>query len=255
MSGERGSACASIVWLGHSTVLIELDGVRLITDPVLRDRIGPLVRVAEPPEADAARGVDAVLLSHLHADHADPPSLRRVSGQAPILAPMGATEWLRSRGFRDVRELAPGDEARIGDVSIAATPAVHEGRRWPRGPLADAIGFAVRGSRSAYFAGDTDLFDAMSELRGSIDVALLPVWGWGPTLGPGHLDPERAAAAAERIRPRVAIPIHWGTFALSWPARRSADLRRPAEEFEAAVGRSSPEVEVRVLSPGQRTEL
>ncbi len=255
MSSQHGPAQPSIVWLGHSTVLIELDGVRLITDPVLRNRIGPLVRVADPPDAGAARDVDAVLLSHLHADHADLPSLRRVSGQAPILAPTGATEWLRSRGFRDVRELAPGDEARVGDVRIAATPAVHEGRRWPRGPVADAIGFAVRGSRSAYFAGDTDLFDAMSELRGSIDVALLPVWGWGPTLGPGHLDPARAAAAAELIRPRVAIPIHWGTFALSWPARRPADPRRPAREFEAAVRRASPEVEVRVLSPGQRTEL
>ncbi len=255
MFGERPAPAASILWLGHATVLIELDGVRLLTDPVLRNRIGPLVRIADPPLANSAERVDAVLLSHLHADHADLPSLRRAAGGAPVLVPRGAGDWLRSRGLGDVRELVAGDKVQIGDLSIGATAAVHDGRRWPHGPVAEAIGYTVRGSHSAYFAGDTDLFDAMADLRGSIDVALLPIWGWGPSLGSGHLDPERAATAARMIRPSVAIPIHWGTFALSWPARKPADPRWPAREFEALTRRSAPEVEVRVLDPGQGIEL
>ena len=103
--------------------------------------------------------------------------------------------------------------------------------------------------------GDTDLFPAMGDLRGTVDVALLPVAGWGPTLPEGHLDPERAATAAARIAPRIAVPIHWGTFAL-WPrllGRR--DVAGPAREFASLVSRCAPGVEVRVLAPGQRTEI
>ena len=113
----------------------------------------------------------------------------------------------------------------------------------------------IAASQPVYFAGDTDLFDAMAELRGSVALALLPVWGWGPRLGPGHLDPERAARAAAMIAPEVAIPIHWGTFAPVWPGGRLADPARPAREFERLTNRYAPSVEVRVLAPGGRTVI
>jgi L-ascorbate metabolism protein UlaG (beta-lactamase superfamily) len=119
------------------------------------------------------------------------------------------------------------------------------------GPAAGPVGYVVRGSRSAYFAGDTDLHHTMAHLRGSIDVALLPVWGWGRSVGPGHLDPGSAARAAALIAPAVAIPIHWGTFALPLIAR--GDLERPAREFAALTNRHAPNVDVRVLAPGERT--
>jgi L-ascorbate metabolism protein UlaG (beta-lactamase superfamily) len=245
-----------ITWLGHATVLIEIDGVRLLTDPVLGGRVGPLVRIAPPVHRDQLESIDGVLLSHLHADHADPSSLRSVAREAPVVAPAGSAAWLCRRGLLDVRELSAGSELRIGAVEIAATEAAHDARRWPVGVSADPLGFIVRGSRSVYFAGDTDVFAAMSELRGRVDAALLPVWGWGPSVGPGHLDPGRAAEAAAMIAPAVAIPIHWGTFALAWAAARgSADPARPAREFAALVGRSAPDVEVRVLEPGEHTEL
>jgi L-ascorbate metabolism protein UlaG (beta-lactamase superfamily) len=111
----------------------------------------------------------------------------------------------------------------------------------------------VEGSRSVYFAGDTDLFDEMAGLRESVDVALLPVWGWGPSVGAGHLDPERAAQAAALIEPAVAIPIHWGTFALPWVALRGLpdeERERPAREFAAFAAQRAPGVEVRVLAVG-----
>jgi len=246
----------TITWLGHATVLLELDGVRLITDPVLCDRIGPLVRIAPRVDVEAIGRVDCVLLSHLHADHADLRSLRDLADDAtPILAPRGAGNWLMRRGLAGVRELRPGTEVELGGLRVTATPAVHPPQRRPLGPAADPIGYVVRGSRSVYFAGDTDLFAAMRELRGSIDIALLPIWGWGSRLGAGHLDPQRAAAAAAMIDPAVAIPIHWGTLALGRPARRPVDPERPARAFAALAARVAPRVEVRVLAPGERTEL
>jgi L-ascorbate metabolism protein UlaG (beta-lactamase superfamily) len=95
----------------------------------------------------------------------------------------------------------------------------------------------------------------MADLAGEVDVALLPVSGWGPTLGPGHLDPERAARAVALIRPRVAIPIHWGTLALPLRIMRPPEPARPAREFAALVEDAAPGTEVRVLAPGERTTI
>jgi L-ascorbate metabolism protein UlaG (beta-lactamase superfamily) len=251
VAGDRNS----ITWLGHATLVIVLDGTTLITDPVLRDRIGPLVRIAPAGGVAVPAGVDGVLLSHLHADHADLPSLRELPASAPVVAPEAAVGWLARRGIGDVRGLRPGAALELGGVRVQAVAAVHDRRRRPLGPAADPLGYLIRGSRSVYFPGDTDLFDAMGELRGAVDVALLPVWGWGRRLGPGHLDPERAARAAELIAPRLAIPIHWGTLAPRWPGGRLSDPEAPAREFERLVRARTDAIDVRVLSPGDRTEL
>ena len=248
MSAE---SCLALTWLGHATVLLELDGARLLTDPVLGDRIGPLVRVAPSVDRNALGRIDGVLLSHLHADHADLRSLRAIAAMAPVLAPYQAAVWLGRKGLSDLRDLRTGDVHRIGAVSVTAVPAAHDRRRRPFGPAADPLGYVVRGSRSAYFAGDTDLHHTMADLRGSIDAALLPVWGWGPTVGPGHLDPASAARAAALIAPAVAIPIHWGTFAL--PLIGRGDPEEPAREFAALTSRYAPIVDVRLLAPGERT--
>jgi L-ascorbate metabolism protein UlaG (beta-lactamase superfamily) len=93
----------------------------------------------------------------------------------------------------------------------------------------------------------------MRELAGRVDVAVLPIWGWGPRTGPDHLDPERAAEAVAMIRPRVAIPIHWGTMAVLWS--RSGDPFGPARAFSQAVARLAPDVDARVLAPGERASF
>jgi L-ascorbate metabolism protein UlaG (beta-lactamase superfamily) len=244
-----------VTWIGHGTVLVETDGVRLLLDPVLGRRVGMLRRLAPPVDPALAERIDALLITHLHGDHADAPSLRRVARDVPAIAPPAAAAWLRARRFSDVRELRAGAIAEVGPVAVEATHAAHDGRRWPYGPAAAAVGFLITGSLSAYCAGDTALFPEMADLAGRVDVALIPIWGWGPTLGPGHLDPERAARAVAMIAPRVVVPIHWGTLGLPWARPSPAKLREPAARFADAAARLAPEVDVRVLEPGERASF
>lgn len=254
---ERKPKRDRVTYVGHGTVLVELDGARLLTDPVLRGRVGPLRRHGAPPAASVTQGLDAVLISHLHHDHADLPSLRRIGRDAPVLASPGGRAFLGRHGFTAVTELAPGESARVGEVTITATEAWHPGGgRFERD--SQAVGFLLNSSRRRiYFAGDTDLFDGMEGLGGGeLDLALLPVWGWGPSLGPGHLDPERAARAAALLEPRIAVPIHWGTlYPLGLARLRPGPLRTPPREFAARVRELAPQVEARVLAPGEATSL
>ena len=197
--------------------------------------------------------VDAVLLSHLHYDHLDVPSLKLLPGDVPVLAPAGAGALLRRAGVKQVEELVPGDATEVGALRIEATPADHHDRRRPFGVRATPLGFVVRGRTSIYFAGDTDVFPEMADLA-PVDAALLPVAGWGPKLGPGHMDAEQAAQAAALLRPAVAVPIHWGT--LHPRGRRRGDwFHGPPHEFAARVAEVAPDIEVQILEPGAELEL
>jgi L-ascorbate metabolism protein UlaG (beta-lactamase superfamily) len=242
-----------LTWLGHATVRLELSGTRLLTDPLLRPRVAHLRRHAGEPAPPGP--LHAVLISHLHRDHLDLPSLRALDPAALVVVPRGGSGPLRRSG-RELVELAVGEELPVGDVSVLAVPAVHDGRRSPLGGEADTVGYVVSaGGRRVYFAGDTERFDGMAEL-GRLDVALLPIWGWGPTLGPGHMDPEQAAEAAALLRPCVAVPIHWGTYLpVGLHRRHAALLHTPPQTFAARCAALAPDVEVRVLEPGGSLEL
>lgn len=250
------TAADTATYVGHATVLIEVDGTRLLTDPFLRSRLGPLVRHGPPPAAETTRDLDAVLISHLHHDHADLGSLRRLGRETPLLVPPGSREFFARRGFKAVTELAPGASTRVGGLTVTATEADHPGGRRLFARHAEAIGFHVSGRRRIYFAGDTDFFDGMRELDPELDLALLPVWGWGPDIGPGHLDPAGAARAAAALSPRLAVPIHWGTLYPFGLERFNGDpLRQPGAEFAAAVRELAPQVATGVLSPGESVSL
>jgi L-ascorbate metabolism protein UlaG (beta-lactamase superfamily) len=246
----------SVTWLGHSTVLIELAGARLLTDPVLRPRLLHLRRVGAAVDPAHHSGLDAVLISHLHHDHLDVPSLRRLDrGDTRLVVPAGAGRFATRGGFDELTELAAGGSAEIGEARVLAVPAVHGGSRYPLGAKSEALGFVVEGDGlRVYFAGDTDLFDGMGEL-GPLDLALIPVWGWGPNLGSGHLDPERAADALALLGPRIAVPIHWGTFFPRFIRDRARRLTEPPREFARAAAQGAPEVEIRILAPGEELEL
>ena len=254
-------------FVGHSTVRIEIGGRVVLTDPVLTDRVSALTRVSRSCTPADHAGADLVLLSHLHGDHLHLPSLRLLGPDTRVVVPRGAGPWLRAKGIRRVEELAPGEELTDGGLHVTGMAADHSGHRWgprsTRGPQAVAMGHLITaGGRTVYAAGDTDLFDGMGALP-DLDVALLPVWGWGPTLGPGHLNPERAARAVALLRPRVAVPVHWGTLALAWlaraPGRAGARMRRllvdPPREFAAAVADLGLPTRVAVTTPGHDVAL
>jgi L-ascorbate metabolism protein UlaG (beta-lactamase superfamily) len=240
---------SSITWLGHSTVVVETDGARFITDPILTRRVGHLRRAEDVPQA-ARDGIDVVLVSHVHLDHLHVRSLRRIGRAATLVVPRHAASIVRRLGFAHVREVVPGDCLDLCGVTVEVTRAEHgEVRRFIR-ERAPAVGFALRGSASVYFAGDTDRFPQMAEIA-PVDVALLPIAGWGPRLPPGHLDARGAAAALRLLRTRIAVPVHWGT--LRGPFASPDET--PPVEFARLAATLAPEVTVRVLAIGETLEL
>jgi L-ascorbate metabolism protein UlaG (beta-lactamase superfamily) len=240
-------------FVGHATVLIEIGGVRVLTDPFLRQRLGPLTRHGPRPNPDDL-GADIVVISHGHADHLDPRSLMMLPNDPVIVAPrgLGLRIW-RLTGL-EVVEIQDGEVARFGDLQVIAVPARH----WisPGAPRAQPLGYVLDAGPRVYFAGDTGPFEGLAGWVGSVDLALLPVWTWGPHVGPGHLNPRSAAALLVELAPSVAIPIHWGTL---YPRHLDRvwhrPLREPGDRFAEHAARLAPSVDVRVLRPGDVTEL
>jgi L-ascorbate metabolism protein UlaG (beta-lactamase superfamily) len=250
----------AVTWWGHATATVEIGGLRVVTDPVLVDRLFHLRRFGVTPRPEAARA-DLVLLSHLHGDHIHLRSLRRFGPEVPVVAPHGARRLLRRLGLDDVRTVEPGDVVEVAGATVEVLPATHDERRSPlsqvRGP---ALGFRVSaGSHSFWFPGDTGLRDDMTQV-GRVDLALVPVGGWGPTLGPLHMDPDEGAEAVQRIGARWAVPVHWGTFwpvALSriTPARHTTLFVTPGPRFVDALHERAPDVVPLVLGHGERAAL
>ena len=245
-----------VTYGGHATTLLEVGGQRLLTDPLLRSRLLHLRRVAPPLDRSRLDNLDAVLISHDHLDHLDIPSLRQLPRGAPLVAPVGAGRTLRRLGRREVHELAVGDGLEFGSVRVQAVPAVHGGGRWPWWPTGEAIGYVVEGRCRAYFAGDTELFDGMRDFASGLDLALIPIWGWGPKVGAGHLRPPEAARALALLRPRYVVPIHWGTlYPIGLRRIRPEPLTEPATAFAREARELAPEVDVRVLAPGATLDV
>jgi L-ascorbate metabolism protein UlaG (beta-lactamase superfamily) len=252
---REDTAADRIVFLGHATVMVELDGVRLLFDPFLRGRVLHLRRQVPPVKESMFAGPDAVLISHSHHDHLDLASLRRLSRETRLIVPKGAGVWLASKGFGNVSEIDVGEVLKVGGLEITAVAAHHNGRRLG-GLQATALGYLVAGSHVVYFAGDTELFAGMGDFSPESDVALLPVAGWGPKLGPGHMDPLQAAQALELLEPRLAIPIHWGTLLpIGFARHYRARLGDPPRLFTEHAARLAPAVEVRILMPGESTAV
>jgi L-ascorbate metabolism protein UlaG (beta-lactamase superfamily) len=264
-----------VTWLGHSTAVLDVVGparARLLTDPLLHRHAGLLRRRGTRP-AEAWRDADAVLLSHLHHDHAELRSLRLLRDTPVLTAPANA-RWLRDKGLHGVglgdawhRVVAGGADGPHGPddpvVEVRLVPAVHGHRPMPHRPNA-ANGHLVRvrvpgepgaGTR-VWVAGDTERFPGTADMPrlagGPIDLALVPVGGWGPRLSGGHLDPLQAARVCAEVGVRVAVPVHWGT--LHAPGGRHLPrgwMDRAGVAFEAAAQREAPGTRVVVLRPGE----
>lgn len=225
---------------------------------MLRRRIAHLRRQGGAVDVSALGPIDVVLISHDHRDHLDVASLRLLAGeQVAVVVPKGSASHVAELGFGSVHELAEGERVTIGAAEIVATAARHDSRRHPFGAPGSCVGYLIAAAgRRIYFAGDTDLFPEMTAIADRLDVALLPVWGWGTSLGPGHLDPHGAAEALALLKPRLAVPIHWGTlFPVGFGRSHGHLLSDPPRRFAREAARLAPEVEVRVLEPGASTPL
>ncbi len=243
-----------VTWIGHSTVDLTVGGVRFLTDPVLRMRVAHLQRRCPRPVL-APGPIDAVLISHLHHDHLDLPSLQRLPG-GPLIVPRGAGPLLKRVRGHDIVEVQPGDTLDVGDARVNVVHAEHRGNRTLSKVYGPPLGFVIEAAeRRVYFPGDTDLFDDMQSF-GPLDLALLPIWGWGPRLGPGHLNPHRAAEAAVLLGAGAVVPIHWGTFSpIGVMPGRPAWLDAPGPAFAAAMATVDPSSHLISLEPGGATQI
>lgn len=245
-----------LTFLGHSTVLVEVDGVRVLTDPLFGHLgVGAIRRQVPTVPPDALGELSAVFISHGHWDHLDVPSLLALPGRPALIVPVGLGHIVGKAVAGPVHELRAGERLQVGRLTLEAIHAEHGSRR-SLFTASEALGVLISGSTRVYFAGDTDIFADMAQLAGRVDVALLPVGGWGPRLGRGHMDPQRAAEATALIRPSIATPIHWGTlFPLGLRRLTGHRFERPGEAFRTAVAMRAPGIQVRILQPGESMSL
>jgi len=240
-----------IRWLGHATVLMRHRSVTLITDPLFRTRLFHLRRHG----GTISRGTPdnsmplVILISHLHHDHLDFISLRKLNPDAVVVVPVGAGTYLKRRIPQDVIELGVGEDIRFHHIRIKGVRAEHGGRRWPS-VSAPAQGYIIEAGQTVYFAGDTGLFPAMESLHScGIDIAFLPVCGHSPHLGKHHMNPIEAAQALEYIGARIAVPIHWGTYRPLGYSNHDF-LRTPPYEFASHAALRASNTHVHILNPG-----
>ena len=256
-----------ITYIGHATLLLEIGGATILTDPNFDPKLGRILPRVSPPgiALEKLPHLDAILLTHAHADHLSFDSLERLPRHMPLYAPPVISEWLRRLGFAHARDLAPGGSVTVKDVEIHAAAATHRGNRYGYDRWrADANMYlldALDAGETIFFAGDTALVDDTHDLvertlwqsGRELDLALLPI-GWAPWWKPGfrkgHLTHEDALTLFERLRARVLVPYHWGTFrhvtATAYDAIRRLRERLTDHHLSAAV---------RIIEPGESLEL
>ncbi|GAA4926312.1 MBL fold metallo-hydrolase [Actinomycetospora succinea] len=220
-----GPGRIAVTWLGHASVLLHVDDVTLLVDPVLVGGIPGAPRRLTAPALtpDQLPPLDAVLISHDHYDHLDAPTLRRLPRSTPVLVGGGGAPWFARRGFTEVTELDWWESTRVGGVDVEFVPAHH----WSRRTLGDTCrrlwgGWVVTGAdgRSVVHAGDTGYGPFPGRIGArhpDIAIAVLPVGAYAPRrlLRGVHMDPGEAVRAAGDLGARHLVPVHWGTFTLS----------------------------------------
>lgn len=246
---DRGIHAA---WLGHTTVLLKIDGVTVLTDPVFSSRIGlslglftvGLKRIVAPAlAAGELPKVDLVLLSHAHFDHFDIPSLRALENRATTVVTASKTaDLLRVKRYGQVRELAWGDRVNVGPLEIRAFPVNHWGARMRSDTYRGYNGYTIDAGRyRVLFGGDTAATDSFRSLRSSrpFDLAIMPIGAYNPWIH-YHCTPEQSWKMAEDAGAEFFLPVHHQTFQLS-----QEPYLEPIERAARAAGRNQERLAIR----------
>ncbi len=250
-----------ITWLGHSTNLIEIDGTRVLTDPIFGERSGPLTWAgpkrwyAPPIPLDELPAIDAVVISHDHYDHLDHPTIVRMRDwDTTFITPLGVGAHLAYWGIDPSRivELDWWERRSVGGLELVCVPARHaSGRHLFDQDHTLWAGYALLGdAHRVYFSGDTGLFPAMRDIGerfGPFDVAMIEVGAYDQAWPDWHIGPEQAIRAMGMVRGEVFFPIHWGLFDLAYHGWTEPIERTMAAAEEAGVTALAPK-------PGQSIE-
>lgn len=238
-------------WLGHSSVLMKIDGFTILTDPVLNDWIGVDLRVAtvgmkrlvDPAlQADELPSVDLILSSHAHMDHLDLATMRTLEGDATdVVMAKSTSDLVRATRYRSVREIGWGETAQVGPASVRALEVKHWGARMRTDTYRGYNGYEIRAGRwRVLFAGDTadtDLFRA--QRNGGADLAIMPIGAYDPWIH-AHCNPEQAWRMANEFGADVFVPVHHRTFVLS-----REPVEEPMERVLTAAGSSESRIVAR----------
>ena len=240
---------SNIFYGGHSTVLIKLESAIIVTDPNLSNRIWTLKRKSKPGLTQSQLDtVNVVLISHGHYDHLDLPTIKRINRDAVVIIPKGLERYFIRYGFKDVRTLTWWEQTTAHGIRILSVPARHfKGRN----PLVNSLyqGYVIDGKHQIYFAGDTGWFDALKDIGKlfRLDVALLPIGAYKPWSVFGHhMTPQDCVKAMQVLNARYMIPIHWGTFKLSFEA-----IDEPIKWLKQSAMSAGIERSIIILNPGE----
>jgi N-acyl-phosphatidylethanolamine-hydrolysing phospholipase D len=250
----------TVTWIGHATLLVQLDGVNILTDPTWSDYVGPLglgPRRLVPPglRFEELPAIHAVVISHDHYDHLDLRTVQHLARthRPTFFVPLGMREWFADRGISDVVELDWWQRHEHRGLTFVAAPAQHgSGRGLADQNLRLWASWAVLGrERRFFFAGDTGYSPALAEIGrrlGPFDVAAIPIGGYSafPQRHPNHVSPEEAAQLLEDVQGRLMVPMHWGTFALN-----REPYREPPERLLAEALRRGLEERIALLRQGE----
>ncbi|NEY99370.1 MBL fold metallo-hydrolase [Heyndrickxia shackletonii] len=219
---QKNREDTTITWIGHSSFLIQMNGLNIVTDIVWAKRMGFDIRLAEPGlNPEQMPEMDVVLISHSHYDHLDIPSLRKLKGNPVFLAPVGLKNYLERRKFSPVKEFNWWDSTTIKNVTFTFVPSKH----WTKRTLTDTNtshwgGWVLEGrGKTIYFAGDSGYFDGFKEIgkKFKIDYALIPIGAYEPEwfMSAQHINPEEAVQVFLDVQAKVFIPMHYGAFRLA----------------------------------------
>jgi Predicted Zn-dependent hydrolases of the beta-lactamase fold len=239
-----------LTWIGHSSFLIGWKGLNILVDPIWSLWLKLIKRMKRPGmQLHHLPEIDLVLVTHAHFDHLDRRTLRKIAALQPIIVPHGVGSLVHNLGFKLVHELAPWESLSVGGIGVTLTPCHHWGARVLHDRYRGFGGFHLKlGSRTIFHCGDSAYFAGFHEIgeRLPTEIALLPIGAYdSPSKREVHMNPEQAVRAFLELKAKVMVPMHYGTFRLSFEPPEE-----PLERLKAEVKRNGIEDRIVVMEEG-----